>query len=160
MSNSIITYSGKVNIKIVKDGTIIKDSTTHNQGNDPLFYFLCCCLLGSYVEANAPKYIKLIRKVGEDETLTPAIPIIKQSTPIKDTNDNYQVSFSSIVEGSIIGNNTKVIGLNLYSQNNVTLDSSNGMATIMFSEPMETPLDANNTSMYVTWTMSFENKTE
>lgn len=157
MSNSIITYSGKVNIKIVKDGTIIKDSTTHNQGNPPLFYFLCCCLLGSYVETNAPKYIKLIREGG---TLTPAIPISNQSTPTKDTNDNYQVSFSSIVEGSIIGNKTKVIGLNLYSQNNVTLDSSNGMATIMFSEPTETPLDANNTSIYVTWTMSFENKTE
>lgn len=160
MNNSTITYSGKVNIKVVKDGTIIKDSTTHNKGNSPLFYFLCCCLVGSYVETNAPKYIKLIKEVGEDETLTPAIPISNQSTPTKDTNDNYQVSFSSIVEGSIIGNETKVIGLNLYSQNNVTLDGSSGMATIMFSEPMETPLDANNTSMYVTWTMSFENKAE
>lgn len=157
MSNSIITYSGKVNIKVVKDGIIIKDSTTHNQGNDPLFYFLCCCLAGSYVETNAPKYIKLIR---ENEPLTPAIPISHQSSVAKDSNGNYQVSFSSIVEGSIIGNSTKVVGLNLYSQNNVTLDGSNGMATILFSEPMETPLDANNTSMYVTWTMSFENKTE
>jgi hypothetical protein len=53
-----IGYQGKVNIKVVKGKTVLKNITYHNSGTPSLFRFLCSCLAGSYSEALRPCKIK------------------------------------------------------------------------------------------------------
>ena len=147
-----IKYSGQVNIKLVRNGVVIKEYSQHNSGLSSLFSYLCYCLLSDYNSNNAPKYIKLCHVESDTITdRTTAIPISeKKVTPF---GSNYRAQFQFTIPGVLIGNKTRQV-VELYSQNNVSSDG-NGLATTELQN--EIPASTSDTTVYLEWEMYFSN---
>ena len=118
-NNNSIGYSGKVTVKLEKNGKILRMSKGHNNGREPLFTFIANCLANNYVVGLAPRYIRVLHTdeldsegIVDDATVNLIqVEIVVDSLP-----------YTSVSTISDVGNNTATAQLTFTLPGNLFTD--------------------------------------
>ena len=118
-NSTIVKYSGKVTIDIIRDGKTIKQFSNHNDGFKPLFNFIINCLAGNYIEADRPQKIYTFyidENVGKEKFVS-GIPLsISEASA---SNIDSILSYKILIPSTVFSTNKKLAGLLFYSKENM-----------------------------------------
>ena len=182
----LIGYSGRVEVKLLRDRKLISSYKYHNKGRGKLFKFLCNALAGNYIERERPCQVKLFyckkadatdqnEKVdpkafnwdAPDNELTAASSFVSyDAAPVlvkDDENDKYKITYHFRIPFTKICN--KVIHIVGLYPANVISDKEDASAYYLFADakenawkPIIVPDLAGNFSLVIDWTLELENK--
>ena len=157
-NNIDIGYRGQIEIKYVKNGTVIKKIVKHNQGTAVLFNFIANCLAGNSVDYLRPKFIRLFNAhdAGDFNATTLVTPsqisLLQDSINVTSNNDSYTTSFDFLVSEYNL-NSDEYQAIALYAENNYN-NLGNPSAYVILDEVAEVP---EKTNVLVTWKMTITN---
>ena len=166
-SSSIISYQGKVTLKIMHGKKIVQTIENHNEGTLHLMKFLTHCLGSNYDETLAPKYIMAYHLEGEgmsgvtdvttNVTVRPVATNFSPSfneveDPLTPKNSKASVTLTFLLPSTLL-NSTKTINrLAIYSSND--LSPTSYLAWIEVSPEIELSVGE---SVLVLWEMTLQN---
>lgn len=159
-----VKYEGNVQIRLVKDGRVVKDITKHNSGNIPLFLFLANCLLGQFQSTGIPNYITLGYYSEQDGVNTytnlSSSAILSGNSYLLDSNQvNYEFTIPTVtISSSGINDNITINRLRLYNTENLSTfknqDDNNYSAEVEVSG-LNVPIsDIGKYTIFVIWTLT------
>jgi hypothetical protein len=86
-TDSLVSYTGTVTIKKIKNGKVTASRVLHNEGGDELFNYLCNCLTGTYNNNLKPAWaVPAITNSNSIKYATNAIYPIKYAVADRDSN--------------------------------------------------------------------------
>lgn len=160
MNNNQISYKGKVDIVVKRKGVVIKTTSGNNSGNNPLFYFLANCLIGTYSENQRPKFLRVGTKIDpsdDNENITWSQGGFQlTNNSINVLSNCCQAQYEFAVPGITI-NNTTIVALRLYNSVNLNTLSNYSAELELDSDDYIEVTNGESTSIYITWTLSIQN---
>ena len=178
-----IGYQGKVTLTLKRKNTVVWTKTSHNEGKQDLFRFICLCLKGSYNTANVlkPNSIYLVNNQNSidnpDSNPSQSIKVSQNigiyGVPEEDTlegeemknKDAYQITFHFLVPYSAILINTGAIDTIEFNQ--INLITKDGILLARYFLTKEGQWDpqtittrdlARGFTLLVDWTLIFGNE--
>lgn len=152
-----IGYSGKVNIKIMRDSTVLKEFNNTNDGKLPLFRFLANTLIGVYSKSGTPKFVSLwADKDGGGYNMKSGMIPYSSMTVVEEGNTagasfKFLVPFASIEPEAVISH------IRIY--NTDISDPNSPIASVDLDETLDETINVDGKSnILITWTMELTNK--